>query len=243
MKINYQNCKEAMIIRLPEFTDTQRYKLFPQADLDSFFHGFSMYLIEDLLNQSEDPEKDPLVVRVFELINDIVEAEDEKLSKTGIKDIIGNLVAFDVGIKACRKLLREKGLRDMNVMIDPSRLTYYNVVRKTLDMFPEFQKTEHFEHNEDLELPYVIFFGFTSYILELLEIPSEPTAHQTIIKAFDLFNDMIESSEEKLSTLGVIGVLENLVQTKAGKQACQTRLRKEGLKGLIDVLKITGVRD
>jgi len=121
-------------------------------------------------------------------------------------------------------------------------LTFDNVIQETLALFPEYIQTDHYKHN-DPDLVFSFFFGFTSYVMETINTASEPESDPLIVQAFQLFNGMIESADSKLSNLGVVEVIETLVQEKKSKHIAQKLLRHAGQKYLQEVLKFTGVKD
>jgi hypothetical protein len=120
-------------------------------------------------------------------------------------------------------------------------LDYKNIVSQTLQLFPEYTKTDYYENN-DKELAYSFFFGFTEYIVNRIKNVDDPLADGLVKKGFDLFNKMVESSDEKLSNLGVVEVLETLVQDQRSKEVALRLLRPEGQKWLEEVLKYTGAK-
>lgn len=121
-------------------------------------------------------------------------------------------------------------------------LSFENVVKEILNKFPEYKDTECYENN-DKELQYSFFFGFTEYVNQLIQKSSNPISEPEIKKAFDLFNEMVSSKEENLSTLVVVEVLENLVQNKKSKDVALHLLNEDGLKHIKEVLKFTGIEE
>lgn len=121
-------------------------------------------------------------------------------------------------------------------------MTYENIIKEALERFPEYKGTDFYKNN-DPELQYSFFFGFTEYVNKLVEKSSNPLSDPGIKRAFDLFNEMVSSKEENLSTLAVVEVLETLVQNKKSKDVALKLLGKDGLKHIKEVLKFTGVKD
>ncbi len=119
------------------------------------------------------------------------------------------------------------------------KLSFENIIYETLSQFPEYKQTEHYEHTDHI-LQYSFFFGFTSYIMDKINGAEVPESDPEVKRAFELFNTMIESEDENLSTLGVVEVLETLVQEKKSKQVAEKLLRDAGQKYLQEVLKFTG---
>jgi hypothetical protein len=120
-------------------------------------------------------------------------------------------------------------------------LAYKNIITKTLELFPEYKNSEHYTNN-DQELQYSFFFGFTNYVIEKILNSQNPENDPEIKKYFDLFNQIIESTDNKLSELGAVEILETLVQDKKSKIITEKMLNDEGKKQLIHVLKYTGVK-
>ena len=129
-----------------------------------------------------------------------------------------------------------------NNKVMKEELNYQNIIQETLARFPEYLRTHHYKDN-DPEIPFSFFYGFTQYIMEKINDSKLPEGDEKIINAFRLFNEMIESNDEKVSTLGVTEVLENLVQEEKSKNIASKLLRETGQGFLSQVLEFTGVEE
>lgn len=121
------------------------------------------------------------------------------------------------------------------------KLSFKNIIKETLNRFPEYKNTHYYTDN-DQELEYSFFYGFTDYVNHIISKSANPK-NTKIKQAFDLFNEMVSSKDEQLSTLVVTEVFPNLVQTKESKDMALKLLNQEGRKYLTEVLKSTGVDD
>lgn len=119
-----------------------------------------------------------------------------------------------------------------------NQLNYKNIIFEVLKMFPNYIKTDHYKYN-DQSLPYSFFYGFTNYIIELINTEKDD---DQVKKAFELFNHMLSSEDDKLSTLAVVEVLENLVQEEKSKRKALILLSQEGRECMQEVLKYTGIK-
>lgn len=122
------------------------------------------------------------------------------------------------------------------------KLNFQNIIQETLDLYPEYKANEHYENN-DQELQFSFFFGFTNYVIEKIKKLDKPEDNQEIKEYFDLFNSIIESDDEKLSNMGVTEIIETLVQEKESKKAAEKLLREKGRGYMVEVLKHTGISE
>lgn len=122
-----------------------------------------------------------------------------------------------------------------------NNLTYENIVKKTVEMFPEYKGTDDYENN-DQDLQYSFFSGFTNYVKKKISETSEPENDELIKKYFDLFNEIIESNDHKLSELGVVEIIESLVQEKRSKEVTEKLFSEKSKNHLSKVLKYTGAK-
>lgn len=107
MKLNLENIIEVLVERVPEYKNTEYYKLADKDNISSVFGGFGSYLSDRMSDYSEE---DQIIRKSFTLLNQMVISENQDVVNVAVVEVFEAIAGFNKAIAIAEKLLNNQGV-------------------------------------------------------------------------------------------------------------------------------------
>ncbi len=104
-KITRENALQELLIRVPEFKDSQNFEEYILVETTIVFDHFGDFVLEKI-----EAGEDSIIKKCFDFINEMQESEDRHVQNLPVVGVFEVLVSSKKGIEVAEKLLNEKGM-------------------------------------------------------------------------------------------------------------------------------------